>query len=564
MNTGARLLVLLVLLVLVGRLAGLKPNSGYCIGTGCVALFWQPADFRSAQKLCRDQRAQLVTVRSSVSSDVLSVLLGNFTGSFWIGLHRPAGCPNLAEVLFGYGWVTKDSESDLNNFGSSFNSSCSAPRCVSVSREDSFRWGQTPCAQLAAGFLCEFSFTDPCRTLPAAPDRSVHYMTPYGFGVEDLQLVPPGTTATRFPSGTKHICSSGQWLHAPWSCEIQDGGCEYKCAKTPGDGPVCFCPPGQTVNHANRVSCAAPGPGDPCAALRCQQLCREAEDGSARCACEHGLKLAEDASSCVDVDECADPRQCPGENFRCVNTQLGFACVCKVGYKKHRDRCVDVDECVSAPCEHTCVNTPGSYTCACYHGYRPADKAPNKCELFCGAEECPATCDPNDPRQCYCPDGFLSEERRTGVFCLDIDECSYNYCDQDCSNMPGSYLCSCSTGYKLVDLYRCVETDEEPEGSGTAPSPSAPSPSAPSPRAPTSVPDPGPTRRPSAVTPMGLVGIIVCVVLLIVLVVFGLHIGLSVRKKSSAAERKAAEDETPSLNKVTSNTSDTSDSRDNM
>ncbi|XP_037542011.1 thrombomodulin [Nematolebias whitei] len=544
-RTGLRFRVnmvrgLLVLLVLVGGGAGQKPSGGYCIGTGCFSLFREPTDFRTAQRLCRDRGGHLMTVRSSVSNDVLSVLLGSLTGGFWIGLHRLGGCPDPAGGLRGFQWVTEDSESDITNFVPSFNSSCSAHGCVSVNREDSFRWRQSACARPAAGFLCEHSFTEPCRALPAEPGRSVLYMTPYGFGVEDVHAVPPGSTVTRGPSGTKHICISAQWVHAPWSCQIQQGGCEYRCTEGPGGGAVCSCPPGQTVDPANRVSCTAPGP---CAARRCQQTCSTAADGSAMCGCAHGLTLAGDGRSCVDVTECADARQCRGENFRCVNTQAGFACVCAAGFKKRGDRCVDVDECVSAPCEHMCVNTQGSYMCACYDGYRADDEAPDKCRLFCGGAECPATCDPNDPRQCFCPEGFVSEERPEGVFCLEIDECNYDYCDHTCVNTPGSYVCSCHPGFKLLDQYRCVESEEDLEGSRVAPTSSVPWSS--------SVPSPEPTRRPSAVTLPGLVGVIVCTVLLLVLLVFGVHVGLGHRERRRR-KSSTAEDETHDLQTATS------------
>jgi len=30
---------------------------------------------------------------------------------------------------------------------------------------------------------------------------------------------------------------------------------------------------------------------------------------------------------------------------------------------------LDINECLSSPCEHTCANTPGSFTCSCNHGY---------------------------------------------------------------------------------------------------------------------------------------------------------------------------------------------------
>uniref|UniRef100_A0A3Q3B9N9 C-type lectin domain-containing protein n=1 Tax=Kryptolebias marmoratus TaxID=37003 RepID=A0A3Q3B9N9_KRYMA len=129
---------------------GLEPNGGYCIGSGCFALFRDPTNFRTAQSLCNAKGGHLMTVRSSVSNDVLSILLGNLTG------------------LMGFQWVTKDSESDFTNFVPSFNSSCSAHSCVSVNKEDGFKWRQTPCGHFDVPlvvfkpFLCSFYASGRC------------------------------------------------------------------------------------------------------------------------------------------------------------------------------------------------------------------------------------------------------------------------------------------------------------------------------------------------------------------------------------------------------------------
>ena len=38
----------------------------------------------------------------------------------------------------------------------------------------------------------------------------------------------------------------------------------------------------------------------------------------------------------------------------------------------------------------------------------------------------------------------------------DIDECAANPCDQFCQNIPGSYECSCDSGYTLnSDFHTC-------------------------------------------------------------------------------------------------------------
>ncbi|XP_045916528.1 thrombomodulin [Micropterus dolomieu] len=541
-------LLVVVLTSLMGQAGGIEPNSGYCIGNQCFAVFQDPSDFTTAQDQCMDQDGHLMTVRSSVSNDILLILLGNFTGRFWIGLHLTTGCPDAAAKLRGFQWVTKDSESDFNNWTPSFDSSCSSHRCVSVSREDEFKWIQEPCVGDAAGFLCEYSFGESCKSLAVADGESVTYRTPMGFGGEGVLSLPPGSTAIRMPARIKYVCSSEQWLQAPWSCEINNGGCEYKCAAGPKHVFSCSCPPGQAVNPTNKVTCEV-ATEDPCLPLRCAHDCLKSGDSYA-CVCDHGFMLAQDGRSCVDFDDCMDKRQCPGENFQCVNTVGGFHCACKEGYKLTGGLCIDMDQCMSAPCEHICVDTPGSYECACHEGYKADPKSPNKCKLHCDEDECAAECDPNDSTQCFCPDGYLLDERDDGSFCIDIDECSGNYCDQGCKNTFGSYVCTCLPGYTLVDQYKCVKNGDhtdtnELEGTEVTTTPNIPTTPP--------VPYPGPTRQPSAVTVGGLVGIIVCTVFVIVLVVFLVHrIANGGGKTESAGELKAPEGEAHGLHQVTS------------
>ncbi|XP_041814580.1 thrombomodulin [Chelmon rostratus] len=545
-------LLLVVLAVLMGRAGGIEQNSGYCIGNQCFAVFPDPVDYKTAQNQCEGLGGHLMTVRSSVSHDIFLILLGNFTGRFWIGLHLTIACPDAAADLKGFQWVTKDSESDFVNWAPGFDSSCSSPRCVSVSQEDDFKWIQKPCDEHAAGFLCEHTFVEPCKSLAVAEGESVTYRTPMGFGGRDMLSLPPGSTAVQMPGETKYVCFSEQWLQAPWSCEIQEGGCEYKCAVDPKHVPSCYCPPGQTINQANRVTCET-DKEDPCLLLRCAHACYNKGDSYA-CLCDHGFKLAQDGRSCVDFNDCTDERQCPGENFMCVNTVGGFQCVCKDGYKMTGELCVDVDECASAPCEHICTNAPGSYECSCYDGYKEDPKSPDKCKLHCGKEECVAECDPNDKFQCYCPGGYIAEERDAHTVCIDIDECSFYYCDQNCKNTFGGYVCSCLRGYTLVDQYKCVKNDDDTdadggsEGSGAIPTIPNIHPTSP-------VPYPEPTRQPSAVTVGALVGIIVCTVFCTVLVVFLAHHILTGRgKMESAGALKAREDEAHGLRHVTSDT----------
>ncbi|XP_034018793.1 thrombomodulin-like [Thalassophryne amazonica] len=504
---------------LMGGAPGTEPNNGYCIGKQCFAVFPARSDSTAALDQCRDKGGHLMTVRSSVEHDTLTLLLGSLPGSFWIGLHLPSGCPQSEAGLRGFQWVTGDSQSNFQNWALTFSTSCSAPRCVTVSKQDDFKWTQTSCDVHAAGFLCEYNFQNPCGRLPVRVDETVTYKTHYGFEGEDLLSLPPGTIAVRTPSGTKHICFSQQWLQAPWSCEIEEGGCEDKCVG--GHGVFsCVCPPGYAVNPANNVTCEV-DEDDPCVPLRCQHHCLKNSD-SYVCTCKQGFNVAEDGRTCVDFNDCKDARQCPGKNLKCVNAVGGFWCECEDGYRLSNGQCTDVDECASAPCEHECHNTAGSYTCSCFNGYAPDPGAPEKCRLYCGVEECAAVCDPNNHLECYCPDGYVYDEREQHVVCVDIDECLFGYCDQRCQNTYGGYVCSCYPGYTLVKHYKCVKSEDDTdtdgwEGSGA-------STTTPPVLTTTGVKKPPePTRRPTQSSAGKLAGIIVGVVFVVLLLVFVVH-----------------------------------------
>lgn len=57
---------------------------------------------------------------------------------------------------------------------------------------------------------------------------------------------------------------------------------------------------------------------------------------------------------------------------------------------------------------------------------------------------------------CSCPNGrVISSDNRT---CIDRNECEeWGFCDQLCTNTPGSYMCACAPGYLLSgNKARCV------------------------------------------------------------------------------------------------------------
>lgn len=92
--------------------------------------------------------------------------------------------------------------------------------------------------------------------------------------------------------------------------------------------------------------------------------------------------MCDKSNDCVDrsdekhcnINECATP-----ENGHCAqlcnDTQTGWFCSCRPGYKLMADTkgCEDINECKSYDlnrCDQLCVNTKGSYKCTCADGYK--------------------------------------------------------------------------------------------------------------------------------------------------------------------------------------------------
>ena len=175
-----------------------------------------------------------------------------------------------------------------------------------------------------------------------------------------------------------------------------------------------------------------------------------------QCSCSSGW----DGDTCDnDVDECVSaPCQHSGA---CTSGINRYDCNCASGYAG--DNCdVDVDECLSHPCLHSGACTtdaaaPDAYLCTCDTHYLG-----DNCESqvsWCASVPCShGTCiDDLDTYACNCVDGFEGEN------CADeIDVCESVPCDHGgtCASHRGAYRCTCASGWRgdncAEDVDECI------------------------------------------------------------------------------------------------------------
>lgn len=149
---------------------------------------------------------------------------------------------------------------------------------------------------------------------------------------------------------------------------------------------------------------------------------------------------------CNGEDECGDgsdennhtlckkwPHPCLSTQFKCANDQ----CISMEKVCNHNDDCGDLSDekgCHQGTCNK---QTKGG----CQHN----------CTTLTGGGYI-----------CVCPRGYHISENNTKT-CVDIDECATfgHNCSQICTNIEGTYGCSCKPGFESFDE-RCVATGGQP------------------------------------------------------------------------------------------------------
>ncbi|XP_070605165.1 LOW QUALITY PROTEIN: thrombomodulin [Erythrolamprus reginae] len=444
------------------------PLGAQCLGSACFALFGMSRSFAEAGDVCEAGGGHLMTVRSTVASEAIALLLlpRDHFDSAWLGLRLPENrCVEPAKRLRGFQWATGDERTDFvawESNGSVAKGPRCGPTCVAVTRQ--LRWQERACDASAEAIFCEYSYPNgTCGPLPST--FAVSYLTPFGARESDLVASPPGTTVAVQSLGVVLECraqgsnGSFEWGSAApgaWDCQLQNGGCDDQCHLDEQGTSRCDCPEGETLLEDQR-SCWSP-----CASLGCQHHCKPQGD-SGVCICFEGYVLGSNGKSCVDIDDCqATPGLCEQV---CVNTEGSFHCDCWQGYVLTNDRCLrEKWRCFDLMCEHECNFVGGEYQCTCFEGYSPDPKSPNKCLRVCNQTECAAQCDPHGMNDCFCLEHFILGVKADGQkVCTDINECESGYCGSlKCINTPGSYKCICPDGRIQGDNF-CEQPTEEPD-----------------------------------------------------------------------------------------------------
>uniref|UniRef100_A0A6I8NN78 Sushi, nidogen and EGF like domains 1 n=1 Tax=Ornithorhynchus anatinus TaxID=9258 RepID=A0A6I8NN78_ORNAN len=144
-------------------------------------------------------------------------------------------------------------------------------------------------------------------------------------------------------------------------------------------------------------------------------------------------------SVCLTLRPCLNGGKCIDD---CITGNPSYSCSCLAGFTGKRCH-LDVNECVSHPCQNggTCTHGINSFSCRCPAGF----KGPI-CETVdspCDTKECQngGECQAeNGTAVCVCQSGYMGEDCE-----IDINECDSNPCLNEgrCIDLVDNYTCEC-------------------------------------------------------------------------------------------------------------------------
>uniref|UniRef100_A0A8C9ZE03 EGF-like domain-containing protein n=1 Tax=Sander lucioperca TaxID=283035 RepID=A0A8C9ZE03_SANLU len=244
--------LLIWVLFLCAQEETVQSQRGHCTGNQCFALFQELGDFAEAQKRCKDSGGHSLMVNSE---HVEKLLKSPLSGSYWLKHDKNAAA-----------------------------GSQSCP-CISVSEGRNITMLSKPCRDTLDGFLCLYTFDEPCSGLQMELD--------------DKETFPPGTI----------------------------GGCEYNCSSTTGG--CCACRKGFRVSPHDPTKCEMI-----CTERDCPSICVPDNANELKCFCIHGYIQdvnPNDTLFCTDIDECeSGGHDCA---HQCENLLGSYRCLCNEGFK---------------------------------------------------------------------------------------------------------------------------------------------------------------------------------------------------------------------------------------
>ncbi|XP_056354913.1 sushi, nidogen and EGF-like domain-containing protein 1 isoform X1 [Oenanthe melanoleuca] len=144
-------------------------------------------------------------------------------------------------------------------------------------------------------------------------------------------------------------------------------------------------------------------------------------------------------SVCLTLRPCLNGGKCIED---CITGNPSYTCSCLAGFTGKRCH-VDVDECLSHPCQNgaTCLNGASRFTCKCPPGFRgnhcETEESPCENRVCQNGGSCQVV---NKTAACLCQSGY------TGVDCqTEVNECESSPClnGGHCMDLVDNYTCVC-------------------------------------------------------------------------------------------------------------------------